>query len=62
MTRWRDDRREEDGLDFEADHAVQEAVEDVDERMAQANARHAALMTDGRCRCQLCAPELAPLT
>ncbi len=62
MTRWRDDRREEDGLAFEVDHAVQEAVEDVDERMAQANARHAALMTDGRCRCQLCAPELAPLT
>ncbi|MGH7515891.1 MAG: hypothetical protein ACREOC_00260 [Gemmatimonadales bacterium] len=56
------DEREEDGLVFEVDYALQEAVEDADQRVADASARHAGLMTDGRCRCQLCAPEFAPLT
>lgn len=56
------DERGGDDLAFEADHAVQEAVEHADERVAEASARHGGLMADGRCRCQLCAPELESLT
>lgn len=56
------DEREEGGGVFEADCVVEEAVEDFGDRLAAANARHAALMADGRCRCQLCDPEFELLT
>ena len=56
------DEREENGPVFEVDYAVVEGREDVDQRLADASARHGSLMADGRCRCQLCAPSFAPLT
>jgi hypothetical protein len=46
---------------FEVDYAVTEAIEDTPARLADASARHAGLMADGRCQCQLCAPEFRPL-
>jgi hypothetical protein len=55
------EEREDDGLAFEVDYAVTEALDDDGERLADANARHASVMADGRCRCQLCAPHFAPL-
>jgi hypothetical protein len=56
------DEREEDGLVFEMDYALQDGVEDADQRGADASARHAGLMADGRCRCQFCAPGFAVVT
>jgi hypothetical protein len=50
------DEREAGGLVFEVDHAVVEAIENAEERLADASARHGSLMADSRCRCQLCAP------
>ncbi len=56
------DERDDDGLVFEVDYAVEEAIEDAAERVADASARHAGLMADGPCRCQLCAPDFEPLS
>jgi hypothetical protein len=54
--------REEDGGSFEVDYAVlDDAVENAATILADANRRHAALLGDGRCRCQLCEPDFVPL-
>ena len=54
--------REEDGLVFEVDYAVVEGRDDTEQRVADASARHGAMMADGKCRCQLCAPGQAVLS
>lgn len=53
--------RNADGLVFEADHAVVEAIENTPERLQELSARHETLMADRRCLCQLCAPAQAPV-
>jgi hypothetical protein len=53
--------REEDEVLFEVDHAVIEAIEGTPDRLTAVSDQYAKLMTDGRCRCQLCAPEFEPL-
>lgn len=50
-----------DGL-FEIDHAVVEAEEDAEARLAEGSSGYDRLMEDGQCRCQLCAPGFAPLS
>jgi len=52
----------DDSGPFEMDHAVRESLEDADDRLAAGQDRYAALMADGRCRCQLCQPEVDPVT
>lgn len=60
--RWlSEEERDEDGVPFEADYAVHESVEDTPARLAAGSAQYAGLMADGRCRCQLCAPDFRPL-
>jgi hypothetical protein len=56
------DERGEDGLTLEADQAVLEEYDDADARLTEAVRRHGSLMEDGRCRCQLCAPDFIALT
>ncbi|HET8622574.1 MAG TPA: hypothetical protein VFM14_03350 [Gemmatimonadales bacterium] len=57
------EEREDDGVVFEVDYAPVEGMEDADERLADASARHGSLMGDGRCRCPTVRPPtLAPLT
>jgi hypothetical protein len=56
------EERDDDGLAFEVDDAVMEGDDDAGNRLAKAARRHGAALADGRCRCQLCAPEFAPLT
>ena len=56
-----DQERDEGGIVFEVDYAVEDGLEDTPARLAEASARHAALMADGRCRCQICDPGFAPL-
>jgi hypothetical protein len=53
--------RDEGGIVFEVDYAIVDGDEDTPARVADASARHAGLMADGRCRCQLCDPGFAPL-
>jgi hypothetical protein len=55
------EERDESGP-FEVDHAVRESLEDTDERLAAGQDRYAAVMADGRCRCQLCQPAFDPVT
>lgn len=55
------EERDESGP-FEVDHAVRESVEDADARRAGNQDRYAALMADGRCRCQLCQPGFPAVT
>jgi hypothetical protein len=56
-----EEERDEGGIVFEVDYAVEDGREDTPARLAEASARYAALMADGRCRCQLCEPGFAPL-
>ena len=55
------EEREADGVALEMDHAVVDAVEDAETRLAEISRRHAALIEAGRCHCQLCNPAYMPL-
>jgi hypothetical protein len=56
------EEREADGGAFEVDYAVVDgAVENAETLLAEAGGRHAGLLADGPCRCQLCEPGFAPL-
>ena len=56
------DERDDDGVALEADYAVMEGDEEAEAGLADAAGRHAGVLADGQCRCQLCAPAFVPLT
>jgi hypothetical protein len=56
------DERNDDGVALEADYAAMDGDEEAEARLADVAGRHAGVLADGRCRCQLCAPAFVPLT